>query len=71
MGVWVITIATFWYVTVYNLRTGVIKLPKTKFWQATRSFIDAHHLDILVLWYLVILGLILNHFWYYFGKHLF
>lgn len=68
MAVWVATITTFWYVTLYNLQLGHIRLPA-----ATRQFgvfIRKHHLDILVLWFLVITGLILQHFWYYFGRHL-
>ncbi len=71
MAVWVITITTFWYVTLYNLQTGVIKLPKTAGWQTFGKFLRVHHLDILVLWLLIITGLILKHFWYYFGKHWF
>jgi uncharacterized membrane protein len=71
MLVWVVTITTFWYVTLYNIETGVIKLPKGKRWQKFATFIRSHHLDILILWFLIILALILKHFWYYFGTHLF
>src|SRR5579863_8595135 len=28
MAVWVVVITTFWYVTLYNLQTGTIPLPK-------------------------------------------
>jgi uncharacterized membrane protein len=70
MVVWVVVIPTFWYVTLYNIEQGVIKLPAGN-WQSVGAFVRRHHLDILVLWYLIILVLILNHFWYYFGKHLF
>lgn len=69
MVVWVITITTFWYVTLYNLETGVIRPPKG--WgQTITVFARKHHLDILVFWLLVILVLILKHFWYYYGKHI-
>jgi len=63
--VWTVTIAMFWYVLLYNLRNGHIKTPAklTKF----VAFIQKHHADILVLWYLIITGIILHHFWYYFG----
>jgi uncharacterized membrane protein len=71
MAVWVVTITTFWYVTQYNLQQGHIKFPKNKLGQGIQRFIQVHHLDILVLWILIILALILHHFWYYFGKHLF
>lgn len=68
MTVWVITITTFLYVTLYNIEQGVIKLPKGK-WQAAANFVRQHHIDILVLWLLIIGGLILKHFWYYYGHY--
>lgn len=58
--VWMITIPIAWYITIYNLRTGVIRLPGK-----LSKFVQSHHGDILLAWYLVILGLILNRFWYY------
>lgn len=69
MAVWVVTIPTFWYVTLYNIEQGVIKLPKGKGWQRFGLFIRRHHLDILILWYLIITVLILKHFWYYYGHY--
>lgn len=71
MGVWSVVILTFWYVTVYNLRHRNIRLPAGKAWQKAGGFLNKHHLDILALGYLVIIGWILSHFWYYFGSHLF
>jgi uncharacterized membrane protein len=68
MAVWVITITIFWYVLMYNLRRGYIKLPAA--WQGVNSFLQKHHLDILVLWFLVIAALILKRFWYYYGPAL-
>ncbi|MDB5170049.1 MAG: rane protein-like protein [Candidatus Saccharibacteria bacterium] len=68
MGVWVVTITAFWYVTLFNLQQGFLKLP-TKL-QPVGYFVRRHHLDLLVLWFLIILAVILHHFWYYFGKHL-
>ena len=65
MVVWVVTITTFWYVTLYNIQVGHIKL-KSGLRQAA-LFVRRHHLDILVLWLLVIAALILKHFWYYYG----
>lgn len=69
MVVWVVTITTFWYVTLYNIETGVITL-KQGTSQKLGLFARKHHLDILVFWLLIILALILKHFWYYYGKHL-
>lgn len=67
MAVWVVTITTFWYVTLYNIQKGHIPL---RGWAATAAaFARRHHLDILVLWLLIIAGLILKHFWYYYGRN--
>jgi hypothetical protein len=68
MTVWVVTITCFWYVTLYNIDQKHIKLPKGKA-QQVYGWIRRHHLDILVLWLLIIAGLILKHFWYYYGKN--
>ncbi len=65
MVVWAVTIPIFWYTKLYTLEKGYIKIPK-KLAPAT-AFARRHHLDILIVWYLVIIFLILQHFWYYFG----
>lgn len=69
MVVWVVSITTFWYVTLYNIDQGFIKLPKGRSRQVY-AWIRRHHLDILVAWLLIIAALILKHFWYYYGKNL-
>jgi uncharacterized membrane protein len=61
--VWMITIPVFWYLTVYNLRERNIPLPKAL--QPASKFVQKHHLDILIIWYLAIFGILLQHFWYY------
>lgn len=68
MVVWVVTITAFWYVTLYNLEKGYIKLPGAL--TGVGTFARKHHLDILILWFLIIGGLILHHFWYYYGPAL-
>jgi hypothetical protein len=68
MVVWVATITIFWYVSLYNLRHGHIKTPARL--SAAGAFLQRHHLDILIVWLLVIVALILKHFWYYFGSGL-
>lgn len=68
MVVWVITITLFWYTTLYNLQTGMIKVKGNL--QKAAYFARRHHLDILILWFLVIAALILKHFWYYYGQYL-
>jgi uncharacterized membrane protein len=69
MVVWVVTITTFWYVTLYNIDNAYIKIPKGQP-QVFYAWIRKHHLDILILWFLIIATLILKHFWYYYGRHL-
>lgn len=61
----VLTVA-FWYTTLYNLREH-IRWPKAEKFVA---FISRHHLDTLVLWLIIVIALILKHFWYYYGQHL-
>jgi uncharacterized membrane protein len=68
IAVWVASITGFWYVTLYNIDQGNIRLPKGKA-QSVYGWVRRHHLDILVLWFLVITALILKHFWYYYGRH--
>lgn len=65
MTVWAVTIAMFWYTLVYNLREGYIKLPAS--FKKVNDFIQANHIGILILWYIIIAALILRHFWYFFG----
>lgn len=63
MVVWSVTIPTFIYVTFYNLREGHLRV--SGYVRRFTDFLQRHHGDILVFWYLVILAAILQHFWYY------
>lgn len=63
MVVWASVIPTFWYVTLYNFRNGHIAVPQR--FKAACRFVQRHHADILFVWFVVIIGLILEHFWYY------
>lgn len=65
----VVTTTLFWYITLYNIDQKHLRLPKGKP-QLVYGWIRRHHLDLLILWFLIIIGLILKHFWYYYGKHL-
>jgi uncharacterized membrane protein len=69
MVVWIVCITTFWYVTLYNIDHKNISLPAGKA-QKVYGWIRRHHLDILLLWLVIIALLILKHFWYYYGKYL-
>lgn len=68
MIVWTVTITCFWYVTLYNIDAKHITLPKGKV-QTVYAWIRKHHLDLLLLWFLIIAGLILHHFWYFYGRY--
>lgn len=63
MVVWAVMIPIFWYTTLYNLREGHIKLSRKL--QPVSKFMQRYHGEILSVWFLVIIGAILQHFWYY------
>jgi uncharacterized membrane protein len=63
MVVWAVTIPMFIYTTMYNLREKNLKVKKK--YQPISAFVQRHHGDILISWYLVIFLVILVHFWYY------
>ena len=65
----VVTITTTWYLGFYLVDNRFIKLPKGKV-QTAYKWVRQHHLDILLLWFIILIALILKHFWYYFGNHL-
>lgn len=69
MGVWAVTIATFWYALLYNLEKGFLAIPGNS-GSKISSVLRKHHLDILLLWYIIIAFFIFKHFWYFFGKNL-
>lgn len=59
MVVWTITIPTFWYITLYTLKNS-------KFYDRNYvKFVYKHHADFLLGWFVVVIGLILNRFWFY------
>lgn len=61
--VWIITIPVFWYLTLYNLQEQNIKLPSSL--AGVLPFLKKHHGDILFVWYLILVGILVQHFWYY------
>lgn len=65
---WIVTIATFWFTTIFNLQNGYLPTPKSL--KRIANFIYEYKYLLLVVWYLIITFLILHHFWYYFGRHL-
>jgi uncharacterized membrane protein len=65
MAVWVVVIGIFWYVLLYNLQQGNLCSPDKL--KPLANFMRRHHLDILMLWLLLITVLILKRFWYFFN----
>lgn len=63
MVVWSITWPIFWYTTLYNLRHKNIPTPKRL--KGVVAFMQTHHADILVAWYVVVIAMIVQNFWYY------
>ncbi|WP_405010261.1 vitamin K epoxide reductase family protein [Kitasatospora sp. NBC_01539] len=59
MVVWAVIGPLTWYVTLHNLRTGILPAPRA--WTAPTRF----HWVGPALWYLGIALLVLNRFWYY------
>lgn len=66
MVVWAVTIPIFWYTLLYNFRAGNVPTPKAL--RNKVGFIQRHHGDILLVWFLGLLGLIIHHFWYYWSS---
>lgn len=63
MLTWLVVIPIFWYTTLHNLRSGNILLPKSL--DKAVKFSQRHHTNIMLVWILAIVGLITQHFWYY------
>ena len=58
--IWMITPPVLWYTTLYNIQAGNIKV-KAKL----RDFLVKHHGEILTIWYVIVFGILLVKFWYY------
>jgi uncharacterized membrane protein len=61
--VWLIVPPVLWYTTLYNLQSGNLRAKYLK--SRNKQWILRHHGDILVVYFLVFFGIILNRFWYY------
>ena len=65
VDVMVITLA--WYTKLYLIDQGIIRIPAKL--KAVAGFGRKHHLDLFVLWLLIVTAFIIHHFWYYFGRN--
>lgn len=57
-----------WYITLYTVGAGHVTLPDGA--KRIVSFALRHHAEILCTWLLLLIALILQHFWYYYGQFL-
>lgn len=64
--VWVITIALFWYVTLHNLKHGVIPVPARG--RGLLNLVLETHWILLAAWYGLIVVLVLTRFWSYWSS---
>ncbi|MFC5908287.1 vitamin K epoxide reductase family protein [Streptacidiphilus monticola] len=63
MVVWAVIFPMFWYVTLHNLRHGIIPTPAS--WRDSLDAVLTLHWFGPLLWYLVIIGMVLVRFWSY------
>jgi uncharacterized membrane protein len=61
--VWLIVPPTLWYVTLYNLAENNLRLKYVR--PAFKTWLQRHHGDVLVGWYLMFFAILLVKFWYY------
>jgi uncharacterized membrane protein len=61
-------ITVSWYLSLYLVEQHHIRPPKAA--TGITAFARKHHLDMLLVWFIVLTVIILKHFWYYYGKHL-
>jgi uncharacterized membrane protein len=69
LSVDLVTTVSFWYSWLYVIDNKIISFERVKL-QRIYGWIRKHHADLIVLWILLVVGFLLNHFWYYYGKHL-
>ena len=62
---WMVTIVIFFGITIYNLRMGYLSHSRFKYSKKLGDFVHRHSNDVLVLWYLIIIGILIIKFWYY------
>lgn len=66
----VVVTITLWYLTLYLIDQKYLRIPKKGRAQNIYAWIRGHHADILIGWFLIVIALILKHFWYYYGTFL-
>jgi uncharacterized membrane protein len=62
-AVWLVVPPVLWYTTLYNIREGNLKLGLLK--PSVKAWLLRHHGDIMLAWYVVFFGILMQRFWYY------
>lgn len=65
----VATTTTFWYTFLYAIENKYVNLKRLRA-QKLYTWSRKHHLDLLLVWFILVTAFLLHHFWYYYGKHL-
>ncbi|MFG1697136.1 vitamin K epoxide reductase family protein [Nonomuraea sp. NPDC049309] len=68
MLVWVVTVVVFWYVTLANLESGRLRLPSPL--RRVAGAATRYHSVVVMVWGLVIVGLIVQRFWWFWSTAL-
>lgn len=66
LAVDVVVFTIFWYTTLYLIEAKFLRVPASL--TKVAAFGRRHHLDILIAVFVLIIAVILNHFWYYYGQ---
>lgn len=65
MATWAILLPLIWYSLLWLLEHDYVRMPKQL--QGLAQIIRKDHASILLIFYVLIIALIIQHFWYYFG----
>ena len=68
LSVDIVLTVIFWYATLHLITTKVLPVPRPL--QPVVGFSQRYHLELLISWFVVIIALVLHHFWYYYGQFL-
>lgn len=61
--VWLIVPPILWYTTLYNLAEGNLKMRFIR--PGIKNWLQQHHGDVMLVWYIAFFALLVNHFWYF------
>lgn len=62
----VVITTVFWYLTLYIVREQHFSPPRRLI--GVFDFARKYHFEILFTWFMLVAGIALHHFWYYYGR---